>query len=225
MVVAAEHRQARQQLMLEPDGRLDVVFAAEPGRRRSAGRDAEIGVAARADLVVLCDVVAVEIAPVARLAHRRERIVPLRPAAGPRQHVFADARLHRRLRVAEQIVDRADARRHVVPVRHVGDVGLAERRHEPAGGAAASLGLRVEVVVAEAGAEREPLQRPHVLRVDPEIGVDVLEVPRRRVVDGHRVGSLDARRIRDVVLDDVAGPQLRVAVDAERPLRAGFQRM
>src|SRR5439155_8409874 len=102
---------------------------------------------------------------------------------------------------------------------------LAEGCNEPARGAAPSLDFGVEVIVAEARTEREPLQRPHILGVDPEVGVHVLVISRGGVVDRYGIGGLNPCGVRDVVLDDIARSQLRVAVYAERPLRAGLQRV
>ena len=96
--------------MLDARGRFDVVFACQARSRRSARRDPEVRVATRADFVVLGDAVAIRVIPGARVGLRRERIVAFGPAAGPREHVLADARLERRSGVAAEVVRQRQAR-------------------------------------------------------------------------------------------------------------------
>ena len=69
MEVAGEHRHARMQLVLNAERLLEVVLARQSGRPRPSGRNAEVGVAARTDLVVLRDIVAIQVAPRPRVRH------------------------------------------------------------------------------------------------------------------------------------------------------------
>ena len=220
--------------MLDAEGGFDVVLASQVRIGGSASRDAEVRVAARPDLAVLRDVIAVQVAPVAGVGHRGERVVALGPAASPRQHVLADAPLERGLRVAEEVVDDGDTRRDVVPPGLVRCVISAECGGEAAGGAAAALALRIEHVEADARAHGQPVDRPRVLGVETEVVVDVLVVRRRRVVHRHRVRHAVGERVLGaastgagvvVVLDEVARADLRVAVHTGRPLGAGLERV
>ena len=71
------------------------------------------------------------------------------------------------LRVAEQVVDRCEPRRDVVPVRLIRHVVAAERRREPAGSRQPPWLLALKCIVADARADGQPLERPGVLRVNP----------------------------------------------------------
>ena len=206
--------------MLDARGRLDVVFACQARSRRSARRDPEVRVATRADFVVLGDAVAIRVIPGARISLRRERIVAFGPAAGPGEHVLAHARLERRSCVAAEVVHHGEARRDVVPVRHTPHGRFAERCDKTARAPTSALDFGVEVVEAQSGTDREPPKGPGVLGVNSNVPVDVLVVPCRRVVDGHR-----ERDAIGVVLHDVAIPDLRIPVYSKRPLHAGFECM
>ena len=206
----------------------------EVRRRRQAGQIGRGGaVAARvahpAGLVDRRLQDAVE--PVAAVAHFAVRRVALGVAAGVGPHVAVHRELQRRARVAEQVVDRAEPRRDVVPVRRGRDARRRPLADEPAArqGAAGPerVDLRLEVVPPGAGVDRQPVERPGVLHVDAAVGPH-RGVPARRVVQGVDPvailagdGRIGVARLRKPAVGpdvDVARPVAGVAVVAERPL-------
>ena len=85
-------------------------------------------------------------------------------------HVLVQRYLECRLAVAEQVVRRSEARDDVVPAGHL---GFGERhaacRYEQAGNQRLLGKVAAEVIEPHAVAECQPVERPFVLRVDPEI--------------------------------------------------------
>ena len=114
--------------MLHAQRLLDVVLARESGSADRPVETPKFALPLGADLVVLGDVVAVQVAPGPRVGDGGERVVALGPAAGPRQHVLADAALDSGPGVAEEVVHSRHPRREVVPVRLVLRIVPAERR-------------------------------------------------------------------------------------------------
>ena len=157
-------------------------------------------------------------------------------AAGVRPHVLVHRELQRRPRVAEQVVRGAEPRSDIVPVRRRRDFRGCPLADEAATGQDAAgterVDQRFEVVVADAGVDGQPVERPGVLHVDAAVG-PYRRVPARRVVEGvdsvpvlarhHRVG---VARLREPVVRahvEVAQPVAGVAVVAERPLHAHLE--
>ena len=140
-----------------------------PNRRSEIG--AALAVGQRVQQIALRDVVAVD-AQAARSFHDRVTVLArientLPTVLSPASDVAAEVDLERGLAVAEQVVDRRDPRRQVLPVV---PVVLRERdvavRHERT---RAELRLRevgVEVVEAQPAVQRQPVDRPPVLHVD-----------------------------------------------------------
>ena len=136
------------------------------------------------------DVVAVGVGPGQAERGQRQRVVLGGELRGPRLVVAVEAGLERRLRVAEQVVDHAEARREVLPGRHrdLVEVALAD---EPADARLLLGHLVRQVLPAQAGVDGQPVQRPRVLDEDADVGVELLLVAQRGVVDRdrHRVGE------------------------------------
>ena len=123
----------------------------------------------------------------------RQRVVLGRELRRPRLVVAVEAGLERRLGVAEQVVDDAEARREVLPRRHRDGVELA-LADAPAG-AGLLLGDFVrQVLPAQAGVDGQAVQRPGVLDEDADVGVQLLLVAQRRVVDRDRDRVGERRR-------------------------------
>ena len=186
--------------------------------------DAEVVVARRADLVELHvavriedRAVAIEIGPRARVGLHAARIHGRGEAERLLPEELADRHLQRGLARAEQIVRRAEADRPVLPARdarHRRDVGPRRgrgRRDESPAGGGFRRRRRVEVVVPRAVGQRQPRERPAILRVDPETGVQILEPLERRI------GQRDRARRRHAVDVDV-GQRRRGAVADVLPL-------
>ena len=140
----------------------------------------------------LRDVVAVDVGPAQRIAIEREWVVLGRELRRPRLVVAVEAGLERRLRVAEQVVDDADARREVLPCRHRNRIEVALA--DPPAGARLLLGDLVrQVLPAQPGVDGQSVQRPRVLDEEADVGVQLLLVAQRRVVDRHRDGVGEGR--------------------------------
>ena len=159
---------------------------------------------------------------------QRQRVVLGGELRRPRLVVAVEAGLERRLRVAEQVVDDADARREVLPRRHRDrvEVALAD---EPADARLLLGHLVRQVLPAQPGVDGQPVQRPRVLDEEADVGVELLLVAQRRVVDRdrHRVGE---RRRRGAGVDllqvavGLAGVHVRAPVVLDAALdvvRAG----
>ena len=190
VIPAGRHRDARGQLVRAGQRDLAVSLALDVGIDVAIGaRETEVRRAARTDLVVLRDVVAVggqddagargpcrvdrTVEPVAGLALHARRVDIRKPARQPLV-VLAPARLERGAAVAEKVVRGAEARRDVVvPARQVPPLGKEPRRHEPAGRIRRLFIHRLKVVDAEAGVQRQPLDRPGVLHVVAQVVVHV----------------------------------------------------
>ena len=142
----------------------------------------------------LGDVVAVLVDPRQRRGLRQQRVVVGGNAGRARQVVAVERVLDRGPAVAEQVVDQAQARREVVPVRHVLDFGERARRHEAAGRRLARHDRRVQRFPADADVRGQAVEAPAVLEVDAEVLVQLLAVDQRRVADQHRVRHGPARR-------------------------------
>ena len=117
-------RHARHQLAIDADHVLQVRGPLDVLVRTTRRRDAEAVVVARPDFVVLGDVVAVQVRPVARVGLDRQRVVPV-VLVRHRLVVLADAALERRPAVAEQVVRHTQPRTDVPPVHDIGDAGEA----------------------------------------------------------------------------------------------------
>ena len=78
--------------------------------------------------------------------------------------------------------------------------------------------LRDKLLEARAHVDGRPLQRPRILHEHPEVAIEVLVRPHRRVVDAHRVGHTIAIELHQVAVDVVLD-----LVVAERPVEAGLE--
>ena len=183
------------------DGRavLQAVVAAETRIERAVRDLAEVRIVARADLVVLRDVVAVGrqraarevgVGPRARVGKRGDRVEQVGERAHVGRHVLAEVRLERRLAVAQEVVRDAEARGPRRPARHprqrLAVDGVERLRRCEAAGLALGRGyLFLQEFEPHAIGEREPVDRPLILRVEPEIRFQLRRSRDRRVVDAH----------------------------------------
>ena len=252
LVVAAEiaerHRRARHDLALHADvglelpGPLDIrgevlarLDAEGRGERRevdlAAGGPIRAGHAGPVRQVVdraLRDVVAVQVVPGQRRTAVEIRIVRFREAAAVGPHVFAGAELDRGLAVALDVPREPEARRHVVPVRHVLPILESAERHEAARRDAPSLDRAVEMLEPYAWIDGESPERPRVLRVDAGIGVHVRPRILRRVVDDHLRRVLDLARWaghRPIKLNQIGGLAALPPEITEPVLQADLERV
>ncbi len=215
MVEAGGHRDVLDQLVLHRNGFLPVRRSRQVCiELRGARRQAEVIVARHADFRGL-DVavrvedgaVPVEVAPRAGIGLTRQRVGRRRKAERLLREEFADRHLEGRAAVAEDVVRRAEPDGPVVPARQARDGRdirarrFRGRRHEQA-------------LLRRAVGDGQARQRPFVLRVDPEVRVQVLELVERRIRQRH-----GARRRHAVDVD--VGERGRVSVALHlRPLVA-----
>ena len=82
-------------------------------------------------------------------------------------HVFGPVHARDGPAVAEDVVGAAEARREVLPVRHVVDLVVVPRGDERNGRQVLGRHIRVVIVEPQAQVERQALDRPAILRVGP----------------------------------------------------------
>ena len=178
-------REARTQLVLERGRALPVVAAMSEARERIGaqpcliGRQAELGVRERPAFsvrrgkheIAVGNEVGVRIGPGAVGAvHLLIRRVPeLREVRSDERHVSTERHLGRGLSVAEQVIRCTKPWTQVLVVRQVLRLRVRSRGHEDPGRSRLLRIPGVEVVEASAEIERDPLQRPLVLRIQPEV--------------------------------------------------------
>ena len=209
-----------KQLAIDGNAVLDVVLPFDvrigmPGRRR-----AEIEVVARPDLVVLGDAVAVHIGPVAGVALQRRGVVAKREVGRVVLVVTVHAELERGLCVARQIVHGAEPGRDVEPFRQVRHFGKLAEADEAARFDRLGLDRRAEVLEPDPGVQRQTLELPGILQVQPEVRIQVVAGMRRRVVDDDRI-----RCARAVALDEVCVGVEVAPIRTVTPLHACFERV
>ena len=186
-----------------------------PGRR-----GAEIDVVARPDFVLLGDVVAVRIAPVASVALQRRGVVAKREVGRVVLVVAVHAELERGPGIARQVVHGAEPGREVEPFRQLRHLGKLAEADEAARFDRLGLDRHAEVLEPDPGVQRQTTELPGILHVEPEVRIQVLAGMRRRVVDDDRIRCAGA-----VALDEV-GVGIKVApVRTVTPLHACFERV
>ena len=136
--------------------------------------------------------------------------------ATPLEHalqVLVQADLQRGLAVAEQVVGGARLRRDVVPATLSCAGNVMFRVGASSAGPDGLLGEAVgEVVVADAERQRQPIERPPILRVDAEVVVDV-----RRASSTACAKQRDL--VRHAVVEAIADRLERVRSGSGRPRR------
>ena len=207
-------RHAVRELVLQADVAFPVVLPlvpavevvgvevpAEPELSETALIDgAAFPVRRGAPQVAIGKVVFVQIVPVSeRAVDRRPLRVSLgRDARGVPEHVPAQRRLEGRPPVAGQIPGHAQPRADVMPIRQVGLLGEAYLREEEPGGPRRRRSVRVEVVVAHAEVQRDPVECPLILReypqVRPHVGVIIRLRGRHPEPHRHPVAHLELNR-------------------------------
>ena len=139
------------------------------------------------------DVVAVLVDPRQRRGLRQQRVVVGRDAGGARQVVAVERVLQRGPAVAEQVVDQAQARREVVPVRQVLDFRRTCAPARTGRPATRPRSPGIQRFPADADVRGQAVEAPRVLDVEAQVAIEMLAVDERRVADRARVSGTDQR--------------------------------
>ena len=199
--VAERERDAWHELLLQAERKLPVVRPHAPAihdgsvvsgpRNGAAEVRIQVGTAfaigGTVDQVAVGKEIVVAVGPhtIRRGGDRVRRIVRARDGNRLLLHAPAGAALDRGPACTKQVVGRRHARIDVLPVRHV--LNRVEE-HVPVGQPAMRakrkrLGGRVQEVDPDTTAHRQTVQRPPVLREDPEVVVQVVLPARGRRID------------------------------------------